>query len=185
MKNYTRLVFAYGSLKEGFYNHTLLSDSQLIGTGMTCREFTMHDMGAFPVVTLEPSYKIEGELYKVTDEVFKTLNSLGCNRVLTPIILDGGMSFTPHMYYYSSSPGIRGSKQTTGVWSKTMTIEEEATLTSMVDVATQRAQKIDELNEEISHLRNTVILRDDRIKTLLMAMHNLKELVDKGKAWHG
>ena len=66
-----------------------------------------------------------------------------------------------------------------------MTPDEQVTLTAMVDVATQRAQKIDELTKDIAHLKNTVDLKNDHIKALLMAMHNLKELVEKGKAWHG
>ena len=85
-------VFVYGTLKQGYGNHRLLANSEYCGpAAFVTNEHTLRDLGAFPgVVALPPRpkddqgvyigrlflYKIEGELYKVTDEELKALDRL-------------------------------------------------------------------------------------------------------------
>lgn len=65
MKQY---VFVYGTLKEGFGNHRVLSSSRKVADAVTCSDsYSMVD-GGFPTVVLGGSFHVKGELYEVTDE---------------------------------------------------------------------------------------------------------------------
>lgn len=60
------LVFVYGSLKEGFGNHALLGDSELVArTQTTKRQFRMISLDAFPAVLKNGHCAIAGEVYSV------------------------------------------------------------------------------------------------------------------------
>ena len=88
-KNY---VFVYGSLKSGFGNNGFLSNSKLIGAAITLDEdYSMISLGGFPGV-IYGKKRIEGEVYQVDEEVFKSLDRLEGNghfykRELTETIL--------------------------------------------------------------------------------------------------
>lgn len=62
------LVFVYGSLKEGFGNHRLISSFKKIGEGTI--EGKMYSLGAFPAVVLDKENPdlIHGEIYDVNTE---------------------------------------------------------------------------------------------------------------------
>lgn len=92
-------VFVYGSLKEGYGNHRLLSTSEKVAEYVTPPIYTLHDLGAFPAVTLKGDTPITGEIYEVNDEVFKRLDMLeGYPHFYDRVEID-----TPHgdawMYY--------------------------------------------------------------------------------------
>jgi len=70
-------VFVYGSLKQGYGNHTLLETSELVSEGKTVDDdYTMLSLGGFPGVLLQGTTRILGEVYEVTDEVFQRLDRL-------------------------------------------------------------------------------------------------------------
>jgi gamma-glutamylcyclotransferase (GGCT)/AIG2-like uncharacterized protein YtfP len=69
-------VAVYGSLKEGFGNHRLLSDSRLIGKGVTEDHLTMYSLGSFPCITSKPIAPINVEVYEVDDITLNRLDSL-------------------------------------------------------------------------------------------------------------
>lgn len=61
-------VFVYGTLKEGFGNHRVLSSSRKVGEAITCSDsYSMID-GGFPTVVLGGKFHVKGELYEVVDE---------------------------------------------------------------------------------------------------------------------
>lgn len=70
-----KYVFVYGTLKQGYGNHRLLSKSKLIGKGHTIPDsFTLID-GGFPwAIPNSGPFHIKGELYLVEEE--GTMNSL-------------------------------------------------------------------------------------------------------------
>jgi gamma-glutamylcyclotransferase (GGCT)/AIG2-like uncharacterized protein YtfP len=70
------LVFVYGSLKKGFYNHSLLKESTLVGPAVTAPEFTMYDLGSFPAITHEGTTSIKGEVYDVKERTLADLDRL-------------------------------------------------------------------------------------------------------------
>lgn len=70
-------VFVYGSLLSGFYNHSVLGDSVLLGTAKSPKGFAMLDLGYFPGVIKDDSSKgVVGEVYEVDDAVLSRLDRL-------------------------------------------------------------------------------------------------------------
>ena len=72
----SKLVAVYGSLREGFGNHSLLGDSELKSTERLRGGFTMLHLGGFPGVVLEGDSDITVEVYEVDDDVFARLDQL-------------------------------------------------------------------------------------------------------------
>jgi gamma-glutamylcyclotransferase (GGCT)/AIG2-like uncharacterized protein YtfP len=70
------LVAVYGSLRSGFHNHSLLSDSKLLGTFDTEPIYDMYSCGSFPGLVLHGSTSIKMEIYEVTEEVSKKVERL-------------------------------------------------------------------------------------------------------------
>jgi gamma-glutamylaminecyclotransferase len=70
-------VFVYGSLKRGFYNHSLLNGQKFIGPGKTVLpDFTMFNVGAFPGVVQMGNDFIYGELYDIDGDALEGLDYL-------------------------------------------------------------------------------------------------------------
>ncbi|MCS3924595.1 gamma-glutamylcyclotransferase family protein [Methanosalsum natronophilum] len=77
-------VFVYGTLKRGFINNWLLTESYYICPTRTNEEYLMVNLNYFPgVLELEndeyidlgePKSKISGELYKVDNRTISTLD---------------------------------------------------------------------------------------------------------------
>ena len=68
MFDYKQLVFVYGSLKQGFHNHSVMEEEAgiLVDTAETVDScFTMYSLGSYPGVWNDGKYKIKGELYCV------------------------------------------------------------------------------------------------------------------------
>jgi len=72
----THLVFVYGSLKRGFWNHHLLADADFIGTGRTFNKYAMHFNGVPLVNKNRQVSQIQGELYQVDYNILKKLDRL-------------------------------------------------------------------------------------------------------------
>jgi len=70
-------VFVYGSLKQGFGNHRLLSFSQFLGEATTKdSHFSMISLGGFPGVFDDGESRISGEVYRVNDSTLRNLDGL-------------------------------------------------------------------------------------------------------------
>lgn len=61
-------VFVYGTLMKGMGNDNFLKTSEYLGEGITDKEYSMYVDIVIPKITRTPRYKIEGELYLVSDE---------------------------------------------------------------------------------------------------------------------
>ena len=83
MKN---LVFVYGSLKNGLWNHSVLGDSPFVGEAVTIDRFLMTTVG-FPYMIpknlltedhYDESYlkNVKGEVYEVNENTQKSLDIL-------------------------------------------------------------------------------------------------------------
>src|SRR5690242_7144452 len=73
-------VFVYGSLKQGFSNHTLLQGQKFIGNFMTAEAiYSMQHLGIYPGITRQGNQYIQGELYKVNDACLMQLDALEDN----------------------------------------------------------------------------------------------------------
>jgi gamma-glutamylcyclotransferase (GGCT)/AIG2-like uncharacterized protein YtfP len=63
-----KLVFVYGTLKQGYGNNSLLKNAEFIGEFTTCEDsFLMYTNGSFPYVVRDGKFHVKGELYHVKD----------------------------------------------------------------------------------------------------------------------
>lgn len=78
------LVFVYGSLKRGFYNHDVLEGAEFLDQTISQPAYEMLDLGSFPgVISSEMlAYRIAGEVYRVDNETFERLDMLEGEGVL-------------------------------------------------------------------------------------------------------
>lgn len=66
MESSGKLVFVYGTLKRGFSNHHLLTNSIYLGVVKTLKRFTLAmDKYHIPYMIAYPNIRIRGELYMV------------------------------------------------------------------------------------------------------------------------
>jgi len=71
------IVFVYGTLRKGFYNHRLLENATFSDTG-SAYGVRLYDVGPFPAVlpTSDGKGAVHGELYEVDDETLTRLDRL-------------------------------------------------------------------------------------------------------------
>ena len=75
----TRLIFVYGTLKEGFGNHAwyLKGKSKKIGSCKTSPHHSMISLGGFPgVIYGEGHTAIKGEVYEIDEETSAAIDGL-------------------------------------------------------------------------------------------------------------
>ncbi len=72
------LVFVYGSLKRGFYNHRWLAAAEFIGAAQTEPRFRLLDLGRHPAMIEHPTapLAIGGEVYRVDSATSAALDRL-------------------------------------------------------------------------------------------------------------
>lgn len=70
------LVYVYGSLKNGYYNHGLLLDSTFMGTHITDNKYTLLNLGSYPAVITRGTTAIHGEIYRISESTLSTLDKL-------------------------------------------------------------------------------------------------------------
>jgi gamma-glutamylcyclotransferase (GGCT)/AIG2-like uncharacterized protein YtfP len=69
------LVAVYGSLKKGFGNHGLLSDSKFIDKGCTFPNYKLISMGSYPAA-LVGKKSLAVEIYEVSQKTLERLDQL-------------------------------------------------------------------------------------------------------------
>lgn len=70
------LIAVYGSLREGLYNHSLLSDAKYIGAFTSDPIFSMYDLGHFPAIVNKGNFTVEFEVYAVNKKEAEQVDSL-------------------------------------------------------------------------------------------------------------
>ena len=70
------IVFVYGTLMKGMGNDHFLEKSKYLGEGVTDKEYSMYIDIVIPKITITPRYKIDGELYLVSDNDMILMNKL-------------------------------------------------------------------------------------------------------------
>ena len=72
-------LFVYGTLKNGFHNHHLLEDAEFVCSAITKQKYPMVNIEEyFPyLIDVEgDGYYIEGEVYKINEEILAMLDIL-------------------------------------------------------------------------------------------------------------
>lgn len=66
------LLFIYGTLKRGCYNHYYMHGQQFIGEAQTAPLYRLHNLGGYPgMVSASDGQSIEGEVWDI-DEACRT-----------------------------------------------------------------------------------------------------------------
>jgi gamma-glutamylaminecyclotransferase len=74
------IVFVYGSLKKGYFNHSILKDSEFICKAITMDSgYDMVSLGSFPAMVNNGCYDIHGEVYSVNNNTLNYLDALESN----------------------------------------------------------------------------------------------------------
>jgi gamma-glutamylcyclotransferase (GGCT)/AIG2-like uncharacterized protein YtfP len=73
-----KLLFVYGSLRQGLGNHSFLRDENVsyLGNFITEPEWTMISLGGFPALLEGGNTAITGELYSVPEPVYRAIERL-------------------------------------------------------------------------------------------------------------
>jgi gamma-glutamylaminecyclotransferase len=71
----THLVFVYGTLKHGKYNHYLLEDSECLGEYFTSKDYTLI-MSNLPYLIKRKGHGCLGEVYKINSRILSSLDKL-------------------------------------------------------------------------------------------------------------
>ena len=105
----SEIVAVYGTLKQGFGNHSVMGNSKLIDSGVTLNEYPMEEHG-IPFVL---PYKGKGgniavEVYMVDKHQMSSIDSLEGHpsnyvRKKTPILLENGVTIIAWLYFYPHS----------------------------------------------------------------------------------
>ena len=69
-------IFVYGTLKEGYGNHYLLTKALKVGKAETDEKYSMYEMGIPFVVKDEKDTTIKGEVYLVDTQTFRNVDLL-------------------------------------------------------------------------------------------------------------
>ncbi len=70
------IVFVYGTLLRGEYNHYILNNAGFLGETETRAIFKLYDLGSFPAMVAGGFTGIKGEIYSVTPNILNQLDSL-------------------------------------------------------------------------------------------------------------
>ncbi len=69
------LVFVYGTLRQGEYNHHYLSTAQFLGLHESDAQYTLYDLGPYPGVS-DGQQSVQGEVYLIDDDTLAALDKL-------------------------------------------------------------------------------------------------------------
>lgn len=70
------LVFVYGTLMKGEYNHHVLEGARFLRPANTQPEHDLFNLGRYPAMVANGSTSVKGELYAVDDEILARLDRL-------------------------------------------------------------------------------------------------------------
>jgi gamma-glutamylcyclotransferase (GGCT)/AIG2-like uncharacterized protein YtfP len=69
-------VFVYGTLKRGQRNACFLEQAEYLGDFVTEKHFWMYEFDDYPAVCRDGRHAIYGEIYRIDDTEFATLDEL-------------------------------------------------------------------------------------------------------------
>jgi gamma-glutamylcyclotransferase (GGCT)/AIG2-like uncharacterized protein YtfP len=70
------LVFVYGSLRRGGFNHHYLHAAAYLGEHVSAAAYTMFDLGTYPGVVATGATRIKGEVYAIDTLILEHLDVL-------------------------------------------------------------------------------------------------------------
>lgn len=116
------LVFVYGSLKKGFFNHdSFLGSSRQLAADVWVDDYALAHLGHFPAMFKMNNMRVRGEVYEVSSSTLKRLDNLeGINSgFYTRIRVEVKESPTCKYYCYTyiqNPPTDRYKRLMSGIW---------------------------------------------------------------------
>lgn len=104
------LVFVYGTLKQGLWNHSYLNEAEFIDKAKTTNKYALYVDRIPYVVKNEAVSYIFGEVYKVDDQIFSHLDQLEGHpdfytREEIEVKLQSGKVITAWIYFNDNPSG--------------------------------------------------------------------------------
>ncbi len=100
------LIFVYGTLKRGFYNHHYLENEKFLGEAMTLYKYALY-RNRIPFLQQSPPVSnVYGEVYEVSSETLKVIDVLEGHplfyrRLKAPVVLlDSGERVDAWIYFF-------------------------------------------------------------------------------------
>jgi gamma-glutamylcyclotransferase (GGCT)/AIG2-like uncharacterized protein YtfP len=100
------IVFVYGTLMKGMGNDHFLEKSKYLGDGVTDKEYSMYIDIVIPKITITPRYKIDGELYLVSDNDMILMDKLEgkYSKMVTKVYNKKSRKFVDAYIYFWERP---------------------------------------------------------------------------------
>lgn len=108
------LIAVYGSLKKGFFNHTLLGHSYLVNTG-SLKGFKLYSLGSYPCIypSDDDTDTVLVEIYNVTNKILDELNRMETSARYYPKIVKV-KDYNVLVWVYNTKPDTKHIKS--GIW---------------------------------------------------------------------
>lgn len=106
----THLVFVYGTLRTGSWNHFFMEGQRLLGPAVTRERYALY-VDEIPFVKRdEPASRIAGEVWEVDETCFKALDKLEehpdqYRREQVEVELVSGETVTAWLYFHPAPTG--------------------------------------------------------------------------------
>lgn len=108
-------IFVYGTLRQSFGNHHLLSHARFVGHAKTESKYVMHASGHIPFVSQSQAIaQIVGEVYEVDAQTLATLDRLeGCG-----VVSEQPLQFDANSWYTREEVSVRwvDGSETLSAW---------------------------------------------------------------------
>lgn len=104
------VVFVYGTLRKGSWNHGFMRGARFLGAGRTAGKYALY-VERIPFVDKDqPVSRIRGEVYEVDDTVLAALDELEGHpheyrREQVAVELDSGETVTAWLYFHPAPAG--------------------------------------------------------------------------------
>ncbi|RUM89035.1 MAG: gamma-glutamylcyclotransferase [Thermodesulfatator sp.] len=99
-----RVLFVYGTLRQGQPLHKLLQGANFLGEGRV-QGFALYDLGDYPAACPQEGGLVWGELYEVPEDIISLLDEVEdeyCRETVQVELLDGGR-LQAQMYVFRRS----------------------------------------------------------------------------------
>lgn len=75
--NATKLLFVYGTLKQGHFRSHLLEGQKFLGEFQTEKGYSLYNIGSFPgIISTDNDNVVNGEIWEIDEEYFSYLDRI-------------------------------------------------------------------------------------------------------------